>query len=451
MAQKIYSVKEVNTYIKDKFDNDSRLLNISVMGEVSNCRPNQRKHLFFTLKDESGTISCVMFEGNRGGLSFVLGDGQQVVVHGYVTVYPRDGKYQLYADHITQAGAGALNERLKELKRKLGEMGMFDPQYKKPIPAYARKVGVVTAAGGAAVKDIMRVAHDRNPYVQLVLYPAQVQGQGAATSVARGIRMLSRSDVDVIIIGRGGGSAEDLEAFDAEEVAYAIFDSPIPVISAVGHEINDSIADLVADQRVPTPTAAATLAVYDYRELQEKLDGWQGRLNSLMEQSLHIRRLKLENYEARLKLLHPGSRMKGYRDRAADLGKRLRDGMQADFLAAKNQSRMYGMRLSARHPGKQIQECRMRAASGEEDLRALMEKRLTREQHRFNLCLEKLKVLSPLEKLSQGFSYVQQAEGKAVKSISQVEEGDALRIYVTDGSIGASVTEIKEEDHGTGE
>ncbi len=403
MAQKIYSVKEVNKYIKDRFDSDRQLLNISVMGEVSNCRPNQRKHIFFTLKDESGTISCVMFEGNRGGLSFALGDGQQVVVHGYVTVYPRDGRYQLYADHIVRAGAGAQNLRLQELKRQLGEMGMFDPQYKKPIPAYAKKVGVVTAAGGAAVKDIMRVAHDRNPYVQLILYPAQVQGAGAEKSVANGIRMLSGSDVDVIIIGRGGGSAEDLEAFDSEEVAYAIFNSPVPIISAVGHEINDSIADLVADLRVPTPTAAATAAVYDYRQLQDQLDDRQMRLKNLMDQALQLRRLKLENCGARLRLLYPG---------------------------------------------KQIDDDRMRTAKAEETLRACMDRRMTGEQNRFNLCLEKLKALSPLGKLSQGFSYVQQADGKAVKSIRQVKEQDPLKIYVTDGVIDACVTGTKEEAYG---
>ncbi len=449
MAQKIYSVKEINKYIKDRFDSDKELLNISVMGEVSNCRPNQRKHIFFTLKDESGTISCVMFEGNRGGLSFALGDGQQVVVHGYVTVYPRDGKYQLYADRITKAGAGALNERLQELKRQLGEMGMFDPRYKKPIPAYAKKVGVVTAAGGAAVKDIMRVARDRNPYVQLILYPAQVQGQGASASVARGIRMLSQSDVDVIIVGRGGGSAEDLEAFDSEEVAYAIFNSPVPVISAVGHEINDSIADLVADLRVPTPTAAATAAVYDYRQLQDTLDAWQARLRGLMDQTLHVRRLKLENYEAKMKLLHPGNRLKDERAQAAELEKRLRDTMKEKLAAAKNRQQVDTVWLAARHPGKQIRDDRARAANSEDVLHACMEKRLTREQNRFNLCLEKLKALSPLQKLSQGYSYVQKADGKAVRSITQVEMDEALEIYVTDGVIGATVTDIKEEDHGT--
>ncbi len=448
MAQKVYSVKEINTYIKDKFDSDRTLLNISVMGEVSNCRPNQRKHIFFTLKDESGTISCVMFEGNRGGLSFALGDGQQVVVHGYITVYPRDGKYQLYADFITQAGAGAQSERLKALKRELGEMGMFDPQYKKPIPAYARKVGVVTAAGGAAVKDIMRVAHDRNPYVQLILYPAQVQGQGAAASVARGISMFSQLDVDVIIIGRGGGSAEDLEAFDSEVVAYAIFNSPVPVISAVGHEINDSIADMVADLRVPTPTAAATAAVYDYHQLQTQLDDRQTVLKNLMDQALTVKRLQLKNCESRLRLLHPGNRIENYRKQAEDLEKKLRDDMQKALKDARDRQQSDAGRLKERHPAKLINDDRMRTAQAEETLRACMEKRMTREQNRFNLCLEKLKALSPLQKLSQGYSYVQQSDGKALKSITQVKNEDPLKIYVTDGVVDASVTGTKEEEYG---
>ncbi len=448
MAQKVYSVKEINTYIKDKFDSDRTLLNISVTGEVSNCRPNQRKHIFFTLKDESGTISCVMFEGNRGGLSFALGDGQQVVVHGYITVYPRDGKYQLYADHITMYGAGAQSERLKALRQELGEMGMFDPRYKKPIPAYAKKIGVVTAAGGAAIRDITKEAHDRNPYVQLILYPAQVQGQGAAASVAKGIRMFSQSDVDVIIIGRGGGSAEDLEAFDSEEVAYAIFNSPIPIISAVGHEIDNSISDLVADYRAKTPTAAATKAVYDYRQLQTELDERQLRLKNLMEQTLQTERLKAENCEAKLKLLHPGNRILNDRKRAKDLEKRLRDNIQTKLTDARNRQQLYTTRLKNRHPEKQINDDRMRTAKMEDSLRSFMEKRLTKEQNRFNLCLEKLKALSPLQKLSQGYAYVQQADGKAVKSITQVKDEDPLKIYVTDGVVDASVTGTKEEDYG---
>ena len=236
MLKNVYTVKQVNAYIKNMFTQDFMLNRLYVKGEVSNCKYHPSGHIYFSLKDESGTIACVMFAGSRSGLSFRMQEGQQVVVLGSVSVYERDGRYQMYAREIILDGAGELYLKFEALKKELEEMGMFAQEYKRPIPQFVKKVGIVTASSGAAVRDIINIAARRNPYVQLILCPAKVQGEGAAESIVQGIRMLEEQDVDVMIVGRGGGSIEDLWAFNEEIVARAIFESRVPVISAVGHE-----------------------------------------------------------------------------------------------------------------------------------------------------------------------------------------------------------------------
>ena len=403
MTRNVYTVKQVNAYIKNMFAQDYMLNRIYVKGEVSNCKYHTSGHIYFSLKDESGTIACVMFAGQRGGLSFRMSEGQQVVVLGSVSVYERSGSYQIYAREIRLDGEGLLYERFQALKRELEEMGMFAQEYKRPIPAYAKKVGVVTASTGAAVRDIMNISRRRNPYVQLILYPAQVQGQGAKESIVRGIQMMEKQNVDVIIVGRGGGSMEDLWAFNEEEVARAIFECQTPIISAVGHETDTTIADYVADLRAPTPSAAAELAVYDYYQTEQALMECQMRMKRALYTQLQIARLRMKELETRLGYLHP-----------------------------KNV----------------IREQQQRVMDYEDRLRTLMDKRMEKEKHRFQICLEKMKMLSPLMKLSQGFSYVQKEDGKVLTSISQVEKKEHLSIYVTDGVITASVEAVKEEQHG---
>ncbi len=269
--QNIYTVAQVNSYIKNMFTQDFMLQKVRIRGEVSNCKYHTSGHIYFTLKDAKSTISCVMFSSDRVGLPFRMTEGQQVVASGTVDVYERDGKYQLYARQIELDGIGALYERYERLKTELAERGMFAEQYKQPIPRYVRKLGVVTAETGAAVRDIINVASRRNPYVQIILYPAIVQGEAAVLSIINGIHAMEAQQVDVMIVGRGGGSIEDLWAFNEEAVAQAIFDCPIPIISAVGHETDVTIADFVADLRAPTPSAAAELAVCDYGQLTEQM------------------------------------------------------------------------------------------------------------------------------------------------------------------------------------
>ena len=298
MAGNVYTVKQVNAYIRNMFTQDFMLSRIYVKGEVSNCKYHTSGHIYFSLKDESGTIACVMFAGQRGGLSFRMAEGQQVIVFGSVSVYERGGTYQLYARQIRLDGEGVLYEKFQALKKELEEMGMFAPEYKKPIPRFAMRVGVVTASTGAAVRDIMNISRRRNPYVQLILYPAQVQGEGAKESIVKGIHTLEQAGVDVMLVGRGGGSIEDLWAFNEEVVARAIFDCSVPVISAVGHETDTTIADFVADLRAPTPSAAAELAVWDIRLFDQRLRETALQMNRQMDRVLQVGRLRLQKYEA---------------------------------------------------------------------------------------------------------------------------------------------------------
>lgn len=392
----IYTVSQVNTYIKNMFVQDYALSRISIKGEVSNCKYHSSGHIYFTLKDGKGTLSAVMFASQRVGLSFRLEEGQQVIVSGTVDVYERDGKYQLYAKEIKREGKGDLFLRFEQLKEELEEMGMFSPEYKQPIPRYARVIGVVTAPTGAAIRDIMNISARRNPYVQLVLYPALVQGEQAKYSIAEGIRTLDALGVDVMIVGRGGGSIEDLWAFNEEMVARAIFDCSTPVISAVGHETDVTIADYVADLRAPTPSAAAELAVFDYLQFQREIEGYVSALRIGMERKLQQERARLEQYQFRLKLKDP----------------------------------VHELRVN-----------RQRIAEFENGFRREMDERLKEARHRLALAAGRLKGLSPLEKISGGFGFLTDEQGKRIQSAGQVLPGDRISIQVRDGKILARVEE----------
>ncbi|MBR3761223.1 MAG: exodeoxyribonuclease VII large subunit [Lachnospiraceae bacterium] len=391
----VYSVTQVNNYIKNMFTQDFLLQDLSIQGEVSNCKYHSSGHIYFTLKDSGGTIACIMFAGFRKGLEFRLEEGQKIVVTGSVDVYERDGRYQLYAKEIRLAGLGQLFERFEALKAELQEMGMFAQEYKHPIPKYIRTLGVVTASTGAAVRDIIQIAMRRNPFVQIILYPAQVQGEGAAESIVKGIHALEAMQVDVMIVGRGGGSIEDLWAFNERIVAEAVFHCSVPVISAVGHETDTTIIDFVSDLRAPTPSAAAELAVYDVVLLRAQLESYEGALSSGMYQKLDYYRRAAEHY------------------------KRL---------------------LQMKHPAHQIREQRHRLMVLEERLQSAMRHQIEARRTELKLKVSQLKGLSPLEKLEQGLSYVAFKDGSAVHSVEQVEEGTALRIQLKDGRVFATVT-----------
>ena len=397
--QKVYSVGQINTYIRNMFTQDFVLNRVSVRGEISNLKYHTSGHIYFTLKDASAAIACVMFAGARGGLAFRMSNGQQVVVDGAVNVYERDGKYQLYATKIRQDGAGELYEKFLELKEELEEMGMFAPEYKQPIPKFVRRLGVVTAPTGAAIRDIINIATRRNPGIRIILYPAKVQGEGAAESVAAGLAALDTLGVDVIIVGRGGGSIEDLWAFNEETVARAIFSCHTPVISAVGHETDTTIADFVADLRAPTPSAAAELAVAD-------VTAW---LQALDEDALQLQRI-----------------------------------MQRMIKDARSRLRECELRMRYAKPQQRLMQQKQRLDEYEERLRRAMQSLLEQTRHQLALSEERLRRLSPYEKLESGYGCILTEDGRRIRSVSQVAPGEVVQIYLADGRMTARIQEVKE-------
>ena len=374
----IYSVAQVNSYIKNMFAQDFMLRQVSIKGEVSNCKYHTSGHIYFTIKDAGAAMNAIMFAGSRAaGLSFHMKEGDQVIVTGSVEVYEKTGAYQLYAKKIELDGEGNLYLKFEQLKRELEEMGMFAAEYKQPIPQYAGRIGVVTAPTGAAVQDIRNVSSRRNPYVQVILYPALVQGEGAANSIAKGIQTLDAMNLDVIIVGRGGGSIEDLWAFNEEIVARAIFDCRTPIISAVGHETDWTIADFVSDRRAPTPSAAAELAVSDYRQTLERLDNLRRRMD--------------RNLTGRI-----------------------------DFF----------------------RENKRRLADIEDALERIMKQRLSDCRQRLALLSGTLDAYSPAKKLAQGYAYVEVEKKGALHSVSDINAGDDINIYLIDGHARAVVSEV---------
>lgn len=399
MMKHVYSVGQVNKYIKNMFAQDFMLHHISIKGEVSNCKYHSSGHIYFTMKDADGTINAIMFAGSRReGLKFPMKEGDRVVVTGSVEVYERDGRYQIYARTIERDGEGNLYLKFEALKRELEEMGMFAEEYKQPIPKYAKTVGIVTAETGAAIQDIRNIAGRRNPYVQLILCPALVQGEGAAASIVHGIHALEQIGVDVIIVGRGGGSIEDLWAFNEEMVARAIFDCRIPVISAVGHQTDFTIADYVADLRAPTPSAAAELAVFDYRQAMQELLGMRQQMDKELQRKVTVARNHLEHQRMRLHYLSPQQRMN---------------------------------------------ENWRRVAEYEEKLTGRMEELLREHRHRLALLAGTLESYSPVKKLSGGYAFVEDGNHQALRSIHQIRKKDIVQIHLLDGTLTAAVTEIQ--------
>lgn len=393
----VYSVTQVNLYIKNMFIRDYTLNNIYVKGEVSNCKYHTSGHIYFTLKDGQGQIACVMFAGQRSGLKFQMKEGQSVIALGSINIYERDGKYQLYAKEIILDGSGHLYEKYEQLKKNLEKEGLFDNNHKKPIPVFAKKVGVVTAKTGAALQDIINISTRRNPYVQLILYPAQVQGDGAAATVEKGIKTLDKLGVDTIIVGRGGGSIEDLWAFNEEIVARAIYECNTPVISAVGHETDTTIADFVSDLRAPTPSAAAELAVYDIKKYNADLE----TLNRTL------------NYQ-----------------------------MQKKIIWVRNRLKQLSMKLEYSSPIYQVRQKRQNLMDIEQRLNKIIEVILTKKKHQLEIYAEKLEGLSPLKKLSKGYALVVNSNNEVMNRLEKAKVGDMLQISVTDGDVMARVEEL---------
>lgn len=421
----VYSVTQVNAYIKNMFAQDFALNRISIKGEVSNCKYHTSGHIYFTLKDAKAAIACVMFAGQRKGLGFKLEEGQKVVAKGSIEVYERDGRYQLYAQEITKEGVGDLFERFQKLRDELEEMGMFSPEYKQPIPKYARRVGIVTASTGAAIRDIINIASRRNPYVQLYLYPALVQGEQAKYSIVKGIETLDTMGLDTIIVGRGGGSIEDLWAFNEEMVARAIFACETPVISAVGHETDVTIADYVADMRAPTPSAAAELAVFDYSQFETQLTSYHDALSRTMGRRMERYRYQTEQFKIRFQLFDPRRQIRENRQRLADMDEKLKNRMTELLL-----------------------ESRKRTGEAEMKIKSLIREQTVRDRHRLEIDASRLDGLSPLKKIGGGYGFLTDENEKKVESVKQIKPEDSIRIRIRDGRIDAVVTGTSEAEFG---
>ena len=401
MNKNVYSVGQINSYIKNMFAQDFMLRNISIKGEVSNCKYHQSGHIYFSIKDETGLISAIMYRGSRSGLSFTMKEGDKVIVTGALSVYEKAGTYQITAREIELDGEGNLYLRFEALKKELEEMGMFAAEYKQAIPKYARTIGVVTAPTGAAIQDIRNISSRRNPFVQVILYPALVQGDGAVASIISGINSLENLGVDVIIVGRGGGSIEDLWAFNEEAVARAIFDCRVPTISAVGHETDWTIADFVADMRAPTPSAAAELAVFDISLVNNAIQQYKRRMDGCLSRQLQVTRSRLAVKQSKLQSLSPVSRLKENKKRLADYHRSLRTNMEG----------------------------------------IIKDKR-----HRLSLLAGTLDAYSPAKKLSQGYAYVQGPDQKALVSVDNIAIQDQVSIHLIDGQIRACVVEVEKDE-----
>ena len=415
-----YTVSQVNNYIRGLIDDDLILQSITVKGELSNVKYHSSGHIYFSLKDAASSLLCVMFAADAYALNFRLENGLQVQADGSIGVYERDGKYQLYVKKVKLEGSGALYEEYEKLRHELLEMGLFDPMYKRPIPRYAKTIGVVTAPTGAAIRDIINIAKRRNHYIKIVLYPAKVQGEGAKESICQGIRALNvHGGIDTIIIGRGGGSIEDLWAFNERCVAEAIFDSDIPIISGTGHETDTTIADWVADLRAPTPSAAAELAVFDYEQFCDDLNGYETDLRDFMLDYIEALRGRLREQELKVKSFSPNNRLINMKDRLLNLKGTMNRLMKHRVVLLRN-----------------------REQALEESIRKSMRIKLRDSRFRLMSIEGKLSSLSPDGLMARGFSFTESVDGRAIRSIHDISKDDLVNIYLRDGKINAEVKEI---------
>ena len=396
----IFSVTDLNEYIKNIFENNRTLASVTVRGEISNFVNHRSGHLYFSLKDADGQIRAVMFRSRAQMLKFMPESGMKVIVHGSVTVYPRDGSYQLYVSSMQPDGIGALYLAYEQMKIRLSEEGLFDEDHKLPIPRFPRRVGVITSPTGAAVRDIINVTGRRYPQAEIFLYPALVQGDGAEDSLIAALNYLDWSGLcDVIIIGRGGGSIEDLWAFNGERLARRIYDATTPIISAVGHETDFTICDFVADMRAPTPSAAAELAVPDKRELALRLDSLDERLCLALNRKVSRARERLDH---------------------------LKDMTESFSLPGLISQRRESVMVSY------------------DKVRLLIHSQLQRARDRLSLETGKASALSPLSILSRGYSIAENESG-IIKSVEEVNAGDDISLQLSDGVVKTKVTEIKKE------
>ncbi|WP_232696102.1 exodeoxyribonuclease VII large subunit [Brevibacillus daliensis] len=442
----VLSVAELNRQVKRLLETDIGLQDVWVRGEISNFTHHHSGHMYFTLKDKDSRLKVVMFAGYNRFLKFVPKNGTKAIVRGSISVFERDGAYQLYAREMQPDGIGALFLAFEQLKEKLQAEGLFAPERKRALPRFPKKVGVVTSPTGAAIRDIITTIKRRYPQAHIVLAPAIVQGVEAPSSVVRGIRQINQlGDVDVLIVGRGGGSIEELWAFNDEQVARTIAASVIPIISAVGHETDFTIADFVADVRAATPTAAAELAVPHYLEWTERVKQLEHRLFRALKTQMEEKRTSLKRLQQSYGLKNPLRRIDERKQRIDELSMRLGSLTRQSVNKKRDQHQHLKSRLQQVKIKKRVQEQRQEVERNRERLGRSMKLRITHDRRECLSLLQQLDALSPLKVMQRGFTLVYQEE-KLIKSVEGIEPGEKLMIRLTDGIIHSTVTETERKE-----
>ena len=422
--RKVFSVIEITRYIKSKLEGDFALRNVKISGEVSDCKEDKKGHIYFTIKDDAAVMSCAMWMSKRSaGLDFKLEKGQHIVVTGNIGVYERWGDYRLYADKIEKEGVGRLFEELEKLKLKLRAEGIFDGSHKKPIPRYPKKIGIITSRTGAVIEDIKRTAREANPYVQLILYPAIVQGADAAATLIKGIKRFEAEGVDTIIIGRGGGSTEDLWCFNDEKLARTVYSCRIPVISAVGHQTDRTLVDEVSDLSVATPTAAAMNAVPSLALAFNELDGFKDSISNKLQLRIDRMKSSIDKFEYGIRRQSPQMKIKEV-------------GRQID-----NYSLSYNRLLSAK-----LDNYDRVIIGSKQQLDRLMRASYEALNKKFITITTEIEGKSPMKRLMGGYSYVENEAGENIRSIKSVKQGERLNLVLADGSVKAKVEEINKKN-----
>ena len=417
----IISVSQLNTYLKGIIDENEVFSNLLVKGEISNLKYHPSGHIYFSLKDNESVIKCVMFNSYTNNLNFKLNEGDKIIVSGTLSVYLQGGTYQIYVKNIEKDGIGNLYLEYERLKKKLENEGIFSMYHKKELPKYPFRIGVATSSSGAALRDIVSIIKRRWPLASIVVFPCLVQGNDADKSIIEALENSKKTNVEVMIVGRGGGSIEDLWAFNEEETARAIFACQTPVISAVGHETDTTIADYVADLRAPTPSAAAELAVLDVRQILQQLDAAEEEMTRRMRRIIFTKRQALSQ-------IH------------------LQQQMEQLLRTKRNRLLQYQIHLRYLEPMQRVREQRQQIADVREHLQRSMEQKILQDRNRLRLYAEQMRRCSPLDRLTQGYGLIMDESGGRVHSVSQVKEGEQLNLYVSDGKITVQVQKIEQTD-----
>ncbi len=441
--EKYLSISDLNEYIKVMFDENSFLRKIYLKGEISNFKNHTRGHLYFTLKDETSRISAVMFYNKALSLKFKPEDGMNVLIEGRISCYPAQGTYQIYVDSMEMDGLGNLYIEYEKLKKKLASEGLFDVKFKKPIPKYPKKIGIITASTGAAIRDILSTIKRRYPICETILFPSLVQGASAAPEIVKQIRRANEFDLDVIICGRGGGSIEDLWAFNEEMVARAIFESKIPIISAVGHEVDFTIADFVADLRAPTPTGAAEMAVPTKYDIECLLKEKQSRLNTLIKNNLKTKTEKIKSLKASFVLKNPMTLYELKEQKLDTLIDGLNKGMQKKLEEYENRLNTIKHNVVLKRPLASFEITKKNLENNQVKMNQFIKRYIEKKEHEMKLLANTLKLVNPLNILDKGYSLVAK-DNKIIKDSDEIEIEDTIQIKLKKGELTAIVKEKKE-------